>query len=46
MLNRSQVVDEMDQRPDLTEDVRYLVDALKRMRAGKSGRALEANRRA
>ena len=46
VLNRSQVVDEMDQRPDLTEDVRYLVDALKRTQAGKSGRALEANRRA
>ena len=44
VLNRSQIVDELDAQDDLTEDVRYLVDFLKRVQLGKSGRQREAER--
>ena len=42
--NRSQVADEMASRSDLTDDVRYLIDFLRRQRIGKAGRAREADR--
>lgn len=44
VLNRSQVVEQLDAQDDLTEDVRYLVDFLKRIPLGKSGRQREAER--
>jgi len=44
--NRSQVLAELDARPDLTDDVRHLVEFMKRTQQGKSGRALEAERSA
>ena len=44
VMNRTQVLDELDGRDGLTEEVRYLVDFLKRVQEGKSGRQLEAER--
>jgi len=44
VMNRTQVLDELDARDDITDDVRYLVDFLKRVQEGKSGRQLEAER--
>ncbi len=43
--NRTEIMQEMAERDDLTEDVRYLLEFLKRQQQGKSGRALEAQRR-
>jgi len=44
VVNRSQVAAELEQQDDLTEDVHYLLDFLKRQQQGKAGRAREAER--
>lgn len=44
ILNRRQVLDELERSGDLTEDVKHLIDFLKEVDKGRAGRAREALR--
>ncbi len=44
VVNRTEAMDALEARNDLTEDVKYLLQFLRRQQQGRAGRALEATR--